>query len=155
VTLQRLYCLVVIEVGSRYVTFSGSPRTWMNPWTVQQIRNLLMDLGDHTLTPRASGSWSRTGPGRAVQPIVRCGPGRRQHPSREDPATESKADAYAERFVLTARMEINGPDADPRERYLRKIWPSTSVTTGGGPITAVSSARPDLITLPPISPRCG
>ena len=46
VTLQRLYCLFVIEVGSRYVhilRITANP-DW--PWTVQQIRNLLMDLDD-------------------------------------------------------------------------------------------------------------
>jgi putative transposase len=31
VTLQRPYCLFVMEVGSRYVIFSGSPRTRMGP----------------------------------------------------------------------------------------------------------------------------
>jgi hypothetical protein len=46
VTLQRLYCLFLMKVGSRYVHILGITGSPDGPWTVQQIRNLLMDLGD-------------------------------------------------------------------------------------------------------------
>jgi hypothetical protein len=45
-TLQRLYCSFVIQVGSWYVHVLGVTANLDGPWTTQQIRDLLMDLGD-------------------------------------------------------------------------------------------------------------
>src|ERR1700730_346278 len=44
--------LFVMGVGSRYVHFLGITANPDGAWTVQQIRNLLMDLGDHAISFR-------------------------------------------------------------------------------------------------------
>ncbi|MEV0057848.1 transposase [Saccharopolyspora shandongensis] len=46
VTLKRIYVFFVLEVGSRYVYLLGATTNPDGAWTTQQVRNLLMDLGD-------------------------------------------------------------------------------------------------------------
>jgi putative transposase len=85
---------------------------------------------DHTADPQSPDGprRSRLGlpvpgprPGRAVHRIVRRGPGQHGQRSPEDPAPESPRDAYAERFVLTARTEVTDRMLMFSERHLRLV----------------------------------
>jgi putative transposase len=117
VTLQRLYCLFVIEVGSRYIHILGVTAHPNGPWTTQQIRNLLTDLGDRTADFRFL---LRDRAGQFTQSFdaVLAGVGIE---AVKIPPRSPRANAYAERFVLTARTELIDQILIFGERHLRSI----------------------------------
>ena len=117
VTLQRLYCLFVMEVGSRYVHILGVTANPDGPWTTQQIRNLLMDLGD-----RAAGFRflvrDRAGQFTASFDAILASTGIQ---AVKIPPRSPRANAHAERFVLTARTEITDRMLIFGQRHLRSV----------------------------------
>ena len=117
VTLQRLYCLFVIEVGSRYVHILGVTANPDGPWTAQQIRNLLMDLGDRTGDFRFLVR-DRAGQFTEAFDAVLAGAGIE---AVKIPPRSPRANAYAERFVLTARTEVTDRMLIFGQRHLRTI----------------------------------
>ena len=117
VSLQRLYCLFVMEVGSRYVHILGITANPDGAWTVQQIRNLLMDLDDRVADFRFLVR-DRAGQFTASFDAVLADAGIE---IVKIPPRSPRANAYAERFVLTARTEVTDQMLIFGERHMRTI----------------------------------
>ena len=114
VTLQRLF---VMEIGSRFVHILGITANPDGPWTAQQIRNLLMNLGDRAADFRFLVR-DRAGQFTASFDAVLAGAGIE---AVKIPPRSPRANAYAERFVLTARTEITDRMLIFGERHLRSV----------------------------------
>jgi putative transposase len=115
-TLRRLYVFFVLEVGSRYVHILGITPNPDGPWTTQQARNLLMDLGERAeqfkvlIRDRAGQFTDAFDTVPADADVTVC----------KIPPRSPRANAYAERFVLTARTEVTDRMLILGEQHLRR-----------------------------------
>ena len=116
VTLRRLYCLFLMEVGSRYAHILGITANPDGPWTTQQFRNLLMDLGDRAADFRFLVR-DRAGQFTDMFDAMLADAGIEVVKIPRSP----RANAYAERFVLTALTEVTDRMLIFGERHLRTI----------------------------------
>ena len=117
-TLRRLYVLFVLEVSDRYLHVLGVTGHPDGPWTTQQARNLVMDLGEQSA---GSGSSSAIAPDSSRPRSTRSWPMR---PSRvKIPPRCPRANCFAERLVLTVRTELTDRMLIFGERQLRRVLP--------------------------------
>jgi putative transposase len=117
VTLQRVYAFFVMEVGSRYVHVLGVTSHPDGAWTIQQARNLLMDLGERTecfrfLIRDRAGQFTDAFDAvfaTAGIEVVKI------------PPRSPRANAYAERWVGTVRSEVTDRMLIVGQRHLRAV----------------------------------
>jgi putative transposase len=117
VTLRRLYVFFVLEVESRYVHILGVTATPDGPWTTQQARNLLLELGERAAVFRYLVR-DRAGQFTAAFDTVCADAG---ITVLKIPPRSPRANAYAERFVLTVRTELTDRLLVFGERHLRSV----------------------------------
>ena len=138
VTLRRLYVLFVLEISNRYLHVLGVTRHPDGPWTAQQARNLMMDLGEQVAQFRFIVR-DRAGQFSASFDAVLADAGIKVV---KIPPRCPRANCFAERFVLTARTEVTDRMLIFGERRSAGCLPSMPrTTTRSGRIERSSCAR--------------
>jgi hypothetical protein len=117
VRLQRIYVFFVLEVGNRSVRLLGTTPNPDGRWTTQQIRNLVIDLGDH-LTQFRILVRDRAGQFAASFDAVLAEVGIRVV---RIPPRCPRANCFAERFVRTIRAELTDRMLIFNQRHLRIV----------------------------------
>ena len=118
ITLKPIYVFFALEVGHRYLHILGTTSHPTGAWTIQQARNLLMNLDERTATTFRFLVRDRAGQFTSSFDAVL---GRYRDRHVKMPPRCPRANCFAERFVLTIRTELADRILILGERHLRTV----------------------------------
>jgi transposase InsO family protein len=117
VTLKRIYVFFAMDIATRYIRILGTTTNPDGPWTIQQARNLLMDLG-HRADDFRFLIRDRAGQFTTSFDTVLADAGIKV---MKIPPRCPRANCYAERFVGTVRREVTDRLPIINEHHLRTV----------------------------------
>lgn len=128
VTLKRIYVFFALDGRNRYVHILGVTTHPTAAWTTQLARNLVADLGQRAgqlrflirdRDSKFTGSFDAVFTSEGIEPL-------------KIPAQRPRANAFAERWVLTARTECTDRMLIAGERHLRVVLQEYAIHYNSG-----------------------
>ena len=154
VLLTRLYVLVFTEHGTRRMHLAGVTALPTSELTVQQARNLALNLGERFEDSRFLIRDRGSNFTRSFDAVFQAASAGILRTAVQAPRMNATCERLIGTLIGTLRRELLDRSLILGEAHLRAIWPDiSSTTTPPGLTRASTSASPAVRTILPASPQ--